>query len=106
MKEAKGPKKPIDKEIAGETIEAHGVIVTPFARVRCQADAQSDERGSWKWGWAVIQPTRVTTQDRTGQLGVVKLQPTEGQVLGAMAAVAVVVAVVSVLISALARKQR
>lgn len=105
MKEKKGSNKPIDAEIAGETVEAHGVMVTPVARVRGVADANSDERGSWKWGWAAIQPTKIAVQDRTGQLSEVKLEPTEDQVLGAMAAVGLIVAAVMILISLVARRE-
>ena len=105
MKEKKGSNKPIDTEIAGETVEAHGVMVTPCARVRGQAGANRDERGTWKWGWAAIQPTKIAVQDRAGQLSEVKLEPTEGQVLGAMAAVGVLVAAVMILISLIARRR-
>ena len=33
MKEAKTPGKPVDTEVEGATVESHGFMVTPVARV-------------------------------------------------------------------------
>jgi hypothetical protein len=106
MKDDKGSLKPMDAEVAGATVEAHGVMVTPVARVRGKADARSEENGSWRYAWAAIQPVKMTVRDQTGQTSEVKLAPTEGQVLGAMAVVGLLVAVIALVISALAGKQR
>lgn len=105
MKDEKGLNKPVDREIEGATVEAHGITVTPVARVRGQAGGNSDERGSWKWGWAAIRPVRITVRGRDGQTSDVKLEPTEGQVLAGMAAFGLVVAALAVLISVVARRR-
>jgi hypothetical protein len=96
----------MDAEIAGATVEAHGIMVTPVARVRGKADARSEEDGSWRYAWATIQPVSMTVRDQTGQTSEVKLAPTEGQVLGAMAVFGLLVAVVAVVVSTLAGKKR
>ena len=106
MKDEKGLGKPIDREVEGETVEAHGVMVTPVARVRGQAGGNRDERGEWRYGWAAIRPVKMIVRDRAGQTNEVRLEPTEEQVLGGMAAVGLVVAAVMILISILARRQR
>ena len=106
MKDEKGSQTRLDLELEGATVEAHGVMVTPVARVRGMANAQRDERGEWRYAWAAIQPRKAIVRDQSGQTSELKLAPTEGQVLGAMAALATVVAVVTLLISLIARKPR
>jgi hypothetical protein len=107
MKDTKGTSKPVDMEMEGATVEAHGVMVTPVARVRGQAGGNSGGRGSWRYAWAAIRPVRMNVRDATGQTSEVQLAPTEGQVLAAMAATGLLVAVVTVVISLLAgRRQR
>lgn len=105
MKDEKGLSKPIDREVEGATVEAHGVMVTPVARVRGQAGGNSDERGEWRYGWAAIRPVKMIVRDQRGQTSEVKLASAEGPVLGGMAAAAALIAAVMILISVLARKR-
>ena len=106
MKEAKTPGKPVDTEVEGATVESHGFMVTPVARLRGQAGAGGDERGNWEYAWVAVRPVRMTVRDATGQTENVKLVNSEGMILTAMAFIGLVVAAVSLLISLLARKQR
>jgi hypothetical protein len=87
-------------------VEARGVIVTPVARVRGMADAQRNESGEWRYAWAAIQPTKAIVRDRSGRSSELRLGPTEGQVLGAMAAVGAVVALVMIFVSIVAGERR
>jgi predicted carbohydrate-binding protein with CBM5 and CBM33 domain len=105
VKDEKGSQRRLDTTIEGATVEAHGVIVTPVARVRGTADAQRNASGEWRYAWAAIQPTKAIVRDRSGRRSEVRLGPTEGQVLGAMAAVGAVVALVMIMISLIARKR-
>lgn len=105
MKKEEGSQRRVDATMEGATVEVHGVMVTPAARVRGAADARREERGAWRYAWARIQPAGAIVRDPSGQTSELKLAPTERQVLGAMAAVGLVVAVVTVTISALTRKQ-
>ena len=106
MKEAKGPGKPVDLELEGATVEAHGYMVTPVARVRGQMAAGGDERGRWEYAWAAIRPARMTVRDVAGQANDVKLVNSEGMILTAMAFIGLVVAAVSLLVAFVAREQR
>lgn len=106
MKDEKGLSKPVDRQMEGATVEAHGFMVTPVARVRGQAGGNSDERGDWRYGWAAIRPVKMIVRDPTGQTREVRLAPTEGQVLAEMARSALIVALVMGAISLLARKLR
>lgn len=106
MKDEKGSGRRLDTVMEGATVEAHGVIVTPVARVRGGADAKREEKGEWRYAWAAIRPTKAIVRDRSGRRSELDLASTEEQALGAMAAVGVVVAVVMILISAFARRQR
>lgn len=106
MKDEKGSGRRLDTVMEGATVEAHGVIVTPVARVRGGADAQRNENGEWRYAWAAIQPTKAIVRDRSGRESELTLASVERQVLGAMAAVGAVVALVMVLISLGAGKRR
>jgi hypothetical protein len=100
MKDNATVRKPFDREMEGPTVEAHGVMVTPVARVRGMADAKNEPQGRWRFAWTAIRPVKMIVRDRTGETHEVKLASTEGRVLGAMAAVGAIVAVVMILISA------
>jgi hypothetical protein len=106
MKGTANIREPFDREVQGAVVEAHGVIVTPVARVRGMADARNEERARWRFAWAAIRPAKMIVRDRVGQTREVKLAPTEGQALGAMAVIGLTVAAATLLISLFARKGR
>lgn len=99
MNEAIKSAPKIDEEMPGPPVEAHGYIVTPYARVRGMVGSQESAQASGRYGWAAIRPVRMTVQDRSGEVREVRLMDIQGQALRALALVAALVAVASVVIS-------
>ena len=106
MREAIKSAPRFDEEVAGTPVEAHGYIVTPFARMRGMVSSQESEQGRGRFGWAVTQPARMTvqtlhTQDLTAAVREVRLVDVEGQATKALVVIAVLVALFGLLIPVL-----
>ncbi len=106
MNDMKAGTSPIDRELVGEPVEAHGYVVTPVARVRARVGESDDEQGRGRYGFAAIRPVKVTVVDRSGNAQELKIVNAEQRAIAGMAAVGLAVAVVSVLIALLARTRR
>lgn len=91
--------QPVDQELSGEPVEAHGYLVTPVARVRGRLGTIDDERGSGRYGWVAIRPLRATVVDRLGNARQLRFVNAQAQAIAGMAAAALAVAVLSVLLS-------
>ncbi len=111
MREAIKSAPRFDEEVAGMPVEAHGYIVTPYARMRGMVGVQRDERSSGRYGWAAIRPVRMTVQtlqpqDMSGEVREVRLTNAEGQALRAFAVVAALLLALSLLMPLLNRGRR
>jgi hypothetical protein len=106
MKDALKSGQSFDEETTGEPVEAHGYIVTPVARVRGKAGSMSDERSNGRYGWAAIRPIRAIITDRNGNTQELRIVNQDAQAVTAMAAMGLVVFVVSLVISVLLRTTR
>ncbi len=100
-----------DEEVSGMPVEAHGFIVTPYARMRGMAGVQEDERSRGRYGWAAIRPVRMSVQalhpqDLSGEVREVPLVDLEGQILRALAVVAALMLVIGLLAPVLNRSRR
>ena len=103
MKDTMRSGTPIDSEVTGDPVEAHGYIVTPFARMRGRLGTSSDDRASGTYGWVAIRPMQMTVLDSAGQAQLVRLSDVQTQAVASMALVGLLVALVSLLIPVLAR---
>jgi hypothetical protein len=106
VSETKRPMERIERDVTAEPVEAHGYIVTPLARIRGRLGSSNDERGSGNWGWVAIRPARMTVHDPSGQAREVRLDSVQAQALTGMAVAGILVALVSMLISALSRSKQ
>jgi hypothetical protein len=105
MNEALRSTPRIDKEVAGQPVEAHGFIVTPVARVRGMAGATDDENGSGRYGWAAIRPVRMIVQNPQGGSEELALPNMEARLFALLAGIGLVVIVATTLIPALGRRK-
>lgn len=106
MNERMGSGSPIDQEITGEPVEAHGYVVTPVAQVRGKAGSMDNEEGRGSWGWVAIRPVKASVVDRAGNTQELPIVNMQQRALVGMLAAGVVVAVVSLLVSLLVRAKR
>ncbi len=106
MNEAMRAAPSIDQEITGETVEAHGYVVTPVARLRGRLGTMGDENSSGRFGWAAMRPLRVNVVDRNGGAQEVRIMDMQAQALTGMVGAGLFVAVVCVLISLVSRTGR
>lgn len=106
MNDSMGSAQPFDQEVTGEPVEAHGYVVAPVARMRGRLGSSDNEQGRGRYGWAAIRPVKASVLDRSGNVQEVRITNIEQQAIAAMAGVGLVVAVLSVLISLLARARR
>ncbi len=97
---------PVDVEMAGMPVEAHGYIVTPVARFRGRVGSNGDERSSGSYGWMRIQPVRMDVVDRDGNKHEVRIVNMETQLRLRLVAVGIFVALASVLVPMLIGSRR
>lgn len=105
MKDTPQPATPLDLELTGETVEAHGYTVTPTARVRGKLGSTQKDEQSGTWGWAAIRPVKITVGDREGQTREIALPNAEARALISMAVIGLIVALASLLIPLLVRRR-
>lgn len=103
MKDAFGSAPPIDTEVTGTPVEAHGYIVTPVARMRGRLGSSSNEQGSGTYGWARIQPVQMSVVDSSGHAELIRLKDAQTQALTAMALLGFLMALLSLIIPRLVR---
>jgi hypothetical protein len=106
MKEAFGSAPPIDTEVTGTPVEAHGYIVTPVARMRGRLGTSSSEQASGTYGWVRIQPVQASVLDANGRAQLIRLNSVQTQARTGMAVVGLLVALVSLLIPILVRARQ
>ena len=106
MKDAFGSARPIDAEVTGTPVGAHGYIVTPVARMRGRLGSSSNEQGSGSYGWASIQPVQASVLDADGQARLIRLDNAEARALMGMVLAGLLVALASLLIPILVRARQ
>jgi predicted carbohydrate-binding protein with CBM5 and CBM33 domain len=98
--------QPVDQEMTGEPVEAHGYVVTPVARVRGKLGVSENEEGRWRYGWMAVRPVKASVIDRSGNTQEVRIVDAQQKAITGMLAVGLVVAAVSLLISLLVGARR
>jgi hypothetical protein len=106
MKDTLRAATPIDVEMSGMRVEAHGYIVTPVARMRGRIGSSSDERASGRYGWVEIRPVRMDVVDRDGNMRKVRLVDTQAQFMWALLIAGKLMALLGLLLPVLLSRAR